>query len=190
MNKRFLFAMPIWQDQLSSIDHDELIRIAYDSRDADPNGVKKSNAFGYHSATFREIPLLQDEIINRAKVIVSEYHFKQTPYIHEAWFNIGNKFARNLQHNHPNSFLSGVYHLKATEQSGSIRFHRNNTEAFIIQSTSTPTKLNELNSPIAVVPAVAGQLLIFPSWLMHSVDANTDDEDRISIAFNIILRAP
>ena len=179
--------MPIWQDHLSSVDHDELIRMAYAARDADPDGLKKSNVFGYHSKQFREIPLLQDEIINRAKVVVSEYSFVKTPRIQSAWFNIGNGNATNSQHNHPKAFLSGVYHLKTTEQSGPIRFHRGPTDAFIIQSMSKATELNELNSSVAVVPAVAGQLLIFPSWLEHSVDANSDDEDRISIAFNIVL---
>lgn len=179
--------MPIWKDNLTSVDNDKLIRIAYATRDADPDGIKKSNIFGYHSGQLREIPLLQDEIINRAQVVVSEYNFDKTPRMQSAWFNIGNKHARNSQHNHPKAFLSGVYHLKTTEHSGPIKFHRDPTDAFIIQSMSTATELNELNSPVAVVPAVAGQLLIFPSWLMHSVDPNSDDEDRISIAFNIVL---
>tara|TARA_B100001059_G_scaffold82415_1_gene80500 strand:- start:1939 stop:2505 length:567 start_codon:yes stop_codon:yes gene_type:complete len=188
MKRTQLFAIPIWQDHLSSTHHDELIQIAYATRDADPNGIKKSNRGGYHSAQFREIPLIQDEVINRAKEVVAQYNFAKAPHISSAWFNISNGPNTNSRHHHAKAFLSGVYHVKTTEHSGAIRFHRNPIDAYIVQSMSTATELNELNSPVAVVPAVAGQLLIFPSWAEHSVDANDDDEDRISIAFNIILK--
>ena len=32
-----------------------------------------------------------------------------------------------------------------------------------------------------------GTLLVFPSYLQHSVDANMSDEERISISFNIMF---
>ena len=28
-------------------------------------------------------------------------------------------------------------------------------------------------------------MILFPSWLMHSVDASASDDDRISLSFNI-----
>jgi len=38
-----------------------------------------------------------------------------------------------------------------------------------------------------VVRVKNGTLLIFPSYLQHSVDANTGEEERISISFNIMF---
>ena len=38
-----------------------------------------------------------------------------------------------------------------------------------------------------VVGVANGTLVIFPSWLQHSVDANRSDEERISISFNILF---
>jgi hypothetical protein len=35
-----------------------------------------------------------------------------------------------------------------------------------------------------VIPPVTGDLLIFPSWLLHRVNLSRSEEDRISIAFN------
>jgi len=35
-----------------------------------------------------------------------------------------------------------------------------------------------------VIPPVTGDLLIFPSWLLHRVNMSQSDEDRISIALN------
>ncbi len=34
-----------------------------------------------------------------------------------------------------------------------------------------------------------GTLLMFPSWLPHSVDANGSDETRINVGFNIMFSA-
>ena len=188
MNRQHLFPSPVWQDQLDNkTENDELIKIAYQMRDADPVGADRSNVGGYHSVPFQNIPIIQNHIMNMARLIVAEYGFEEEPEMQSAWFNINGPNSVNSQHNHPQAFLSGVYHVKANEQSGPLRFHRNPSDAFIIQSMSTITELNQLNSPIAVVPAIPGQLLIFPAWLMHSVDPNKDKEDRISIAFNISL---
>ena len=32
-----------------------------------------------------------------------------------------------------------------------------------------------------------GEIILFPSWLMHNTCPNTTDEERISVAFNIDL---
>jgi ectoine hydroxylase-related dioxygenase (phytanoyl-CoA dioxygenase family) len=32
-----------------------------------------------------------------------------------------------------------------------------------------------------------GTLLLFPSYLAHSVDANTSEEERISVSFNVMF---
>ena len=46
---------------------------------------------------------------------------------------------------------------------------------------------NLLNaSQISIVPE-EGLLVLFPSWLHHSVQANTSNEERIVISFNIDL---
>jgi uncharacterized protein (TIGR02466 family) len=33
-----------------------------------------------------------------------------------------------------------------------------------------------------------GRMYIFPSWLEHGVESNESDQDRISIAFNVLAR--
>ena len=42
------------------------------------------------------------------------------------------------------------------------------------------------NADQVVIKAHDGTLLIFPSYLEHSVDTNTNDEERISISFNVM----
>ena len=43
---------------------------------------------------------------------------------------------------------------------------------------------NAFTGHAMVIPPVTGDLLIFPSWLLHRVNMSQSDEDRISIAFN------
>jgi hypothetical protein len=43
---------------------------------------------------------------------------------------------------------------------------------------------NAFTGHAMVIPPVTGDLLIFPSWLLHRVNLSQSDEDRISIALN------
>ena len=47
-----------------------------------------------------------------------------------------------------------------------------------------PKKYNVLNSESFLLPCVAGELLIFPSNLKHSVPTNMGKESRLSLSFN------
>ena len=50
-------------------------------------------------------------------------------------------------------------------------------------------KLTVWNSSGAIVNVKEGDLIIFPSWISHSVNVNeTKDQDRISFSFNTIPR--
>ena len=46
---------------------------------------------------------------------------------------------------------------------------------------------NALNAEAVSVDIVAGDLCFFPCWLRHSVNKNTGNESRTSIAFNIMF---
>ena len=48
-------------------------------------------------------------------------------------------------------------------------------------------QLTAENTDQVVVKVTNGTLLVFPSYLEHSVDANMGEEERISISFNIMF---
>jgi ectoine hydroxylase-related dioxygenase (phytanoyl-CoA dioxygenase family) len=48
-------------------------------------------------------------------------------------------------------------------------------------------ELTAENTDQVVVSVRSGTLLIFPSWLEHSVDANPNEAERISVSFNVML---
>ena len=48
-------------------------------------------------------------------------------------------------------------------------------------------ELTAENTDQVVVRVTNGTLLMFPSYLEHSVDANASEEERISVSFNVMF---
>ena len=90
-------------------------------------------------------------------------------------------------HAHPNSFLSGVYYVETRPGADTITFHDPRSQAAVIRPPVT--QLVAVNADQAVVTVRNGTLLLFPSWLQHSVDPNTSKGNRISVSFNLMFPA-
>jgi uncharacterized protein (TIGR02466 family) len=83
--------------------------------------------------------------------------------------------------------LSGVYYVRTRPGADSINFHDPRSQTGIIRPPVA--ELTAENTDQVVVRVKDGTLLIFPSYLQHSVDANASGEERISISFNIMFSA-
>jgi len=103
------------------------------------------------------------------------------------WANMNPKGAAHSIHSHPNNFLSGVYYVRTHEGADTVNFHDPRSQTGIIRPPIT--ELTAENTDQVVVKVSDGTLLMFSSWLPHSVDASGSDETRISISFNIMLSA-
>ena len=104
-----------------------------------------------------------------------------------SWANMNPPDAAHGMHNHPNNFLSGVYYVQTNKGADTINFHDPRSQAEIIKPPVT--ELTAENTDQVVVTVRNGTLLVFPSWLVHSVDANKSAETRISISFNVMFSA-
>ena len=108
--------------------------------------------------------------------------------ITDCWANINPPGQAHPIHHHPNNFLSGVYYLQAPKNCGNIVFHDPRLQAIVLlPEVSERTPLNAVKHRFE---PKAGQLLVFHSWFQHWVEANKGEQDRISIAFNIMLKGP
>jgi uncharacterized protein (TIGR02466 family) len=103
------------------------------------------------------------------------------------WANMNSKGTSHPVHSHPNNFLSGAYYVRTHECADTINFHDPRPQTTIIRPPVT--ELTAENTDQLVVKVSDGTLLMFPSWLPHSVDASGSDETRISISFNIMFSA-
>lgn len=101
------------------------------------------------------------------------------------WANIGAPGSQHSMHSHANNFLSGVYYVKTSPGADTISFRDPREQRSILQPQYQET--NQFNIAVLNVAAEAGSLIIFPSWLRHSVPPNRSNEDRVSISFNAMF---
>ena len=99
------------------------------------------------------------------------------------WANILQQKESHPPHTHSNNIFSGVYYLRASDQTAPIQFFDPRPQASVFKPRNTP---NWNNSSMIQFDSVEGMGFIFPSWLMHWVPP-TDDE-RVSISWNVIIR--
>jgi uncharacterized protein (TIGR02466 family) len=100
------------------------------------------------------------------------------------WININEYKDYNKLHEHPNSILSGVFYVKALENSGNIVFENDSNIRYYINDNFI-NGFNNYNSSMWSLPPIENTLYLFPSWLKHCVEPNLSNESRISISFNL-----
>lgn len=119
------------------------------------------------------------EVLDLIGVACSEFE------ITGCWANISPKFAHHGAHHHANNYLSGIYYILAPPGGDSVIFHEPRSQPSIIDPPlKKETKYFANAHQIRVKP---GRMIIFPSWLSHSVPSSTADSLRVSISYNIMF---
>ena len=97
----------------------------------------------------------------------------------QSWANFTQKGEYHHKHNHSNSFLSGVFYVKAEETMDQIMFFKEGYSQIKLE----PKDFNMHNSESWFFHVKSNQLAIFPSSLTHMVPP-TETEERVSISCN------
>ena len=139
----------------------------------------------HHSEHFQGLV----SVIHEAGTRVLEFlKVVDTPFVITGlWANWNAPGAAHQMHNHPNNFLSGVYYVQTSKGAETINFHDPRLQRDVIKPAVT--ELTAENTDQVVVTVKDGTLLLFPSWLTHSVDSNSSDQTRVSVSFNIMFSA-
>ena len=170
MKRHDLFPSPLWHiegtpQQLI----DELYRGAYVFKEKYPSETR-SNEGGYHSPSleWEEFHPQGIEYINKVVGDIFE-DFKVKAW----WYNISGKGDWNTPHTHPRSDYALVFYV--TDSDGLLRF-------------MNPQQMRlEVHDAYRSLNAKRGDIIIFPSDLIHYVMPNPREEDRISISMNLQL---
>ena len=101
------------------------------------------------------------------------------------WATVLAPGAAHKPHSHPNNFLSGVYYVRTSDGADTINFHDPRRQTSVIRPPVV--ELTAENTDQVVVRVRNGTLLLFPSYLEHSVDANASEDERISLSFNLMF---
>ena len=163
-----------------------------------PNDVKVKNMIthitttkknhGYHTEddlhTLSYFDDFRDVVLNVNKTYMEDLKYEY--YKLEITVMLANKLPVGVvhpPHTHSNNFLSGVYYLKASDNTSPIQFFDPRPQANVLRPRNEPIWEN---SSMLQFNSVTGLGFIFPAWLMHWVPPTQDE--RISISWNILVR--
>ena len=146
-------------------------------KEGNPDGILVSNYGGWHSQRLFENK--RDEFNDLCTIILD--CFKKNvvqewanTFLAELWFNVNQKGDSNKWHKHGRFRFSGVYYIKAPENSGDLLFTRN------MNVSAEKHEYKELS-----IKPSEGDIYFFPGFCYHSVGTNNSDKERISCSFNI-----
>ena len=108
-------------------------------------------------------------------------------YITQSWTNLNNKGNMHGQHSHANSLISGVYYFQACEDDCIMFYHPWRSSLQLLVHTENFGRYNAMSWR---VPVKTGDLILFPSWLQHSVPKKEHSGARMSLAFNTFYKFP
>jgi len=171
-----------------------LKRTMDEMRRQDPEGRKVSNAYtGWQSNDGCESSPAFKKLM---RCITQTFYDEVFPFhgltdrdykvgIGNSWANINDPKAWNKPHLHNGCWYSGVFYIHAEGDEGDIVFIDKDPKVVSDYPHSPRVNENWSFSP------TKGELILFPSALMHMVEPNFTDRDRYSISFNInMVRLP
>ncbi len=193
-NANLFFPTPVWALQLENYKNvnEEMYAYIKQEQNIDKDGVSKSNIKGWHSKDFNlNEPEPQNFIslilpsIEQLMIDMNWDKKKQKVKINNMWAIINVGGSANLRHQHGNSTISGAYYVRAPKNCGDIIFY--DPRPAPVYSHPNAVSPNSLNAQVNGITPKEGALVLFPSYLDHSVNENLSNEERIVISFNIII---
>jgi len=192
MHRDLHFPTPIY---IADIKHptlnQELERdiLAWSNRD---KGMIRTNIKGWHSDTnMNELPeyaKLVDMLYSAQRTIYDQEYYESEPFLGNMWANINPPGGSNRAHIHPNSLWSGVYYVKAPQNSGQLKIEDPRSVALMSRPRQKDVpKPDRLLREHHYEPKT-GRLIMFPSWLNHCVDPNNSNDIRIYVSFNFMQK--
>jgi uncharacterized protein (TIGR02466 family) len=144
-----------------------------------------------------DMNVLTNEIFSRCRNIC-EQHLKnfsdvvidceQTFFITDSWIAKTQCNESHHNHFHPHSIISGVLYLQSYSDSGNINFHHKSSLKNYFHLNYSIKNYNVFNSDKWSYSPKTGEILLFPSWLSHSVDENKNSLPRIILGFNTFVK--
>tara|TARA_R110002167_G_scaffold364935_1_gene588189 strand:+ start:504 stop:1070 length:567 start_codon:yes stop_codon:yes gene_type:complete len=137
------------------------------------------NTLGSHNLLEdKDFAPINDFVISSMQEFCQELQFDSLKiFPNEAWFNIYRNGDYQEYHNHNPNLLSAIYYLK-TPKEGSKLFLKNPFDDV----------LDSKSNDVQIVQPEDGMFVIFRGHVLHCVEKHTDDEPRISLAYNFVFK--
>lgn len=188
-----MLLQPLFADFLAreklNLDHDAIANYCLEL-----NQKQKASESGMpivlqlHEAPLRQLFSTVKEKFNEVhnKISLSQSAYQE---VMMGWININHAISPQEPHAHddyPNLVLTAVYYPRVEKNGSNLNFMCSNpARKFVIYQKDIGT-YNEYNSKEWYVTPETGDLIIFPSWMVHyvSINRSNKNEQRISIALN------
>ena len=193
MNLMPIYSVPMWQSEYPDFEEHKEIFLNAIRTYKEQNPTKetpRSNISGYQSPStlhhVSELAPLFEHICQMGFKAVADLDFIECDIaLTEAWLNVNDsRQCMNSEHVHDDVF-SGVFYLQAPEGSGKLVL-QNPAINKMWDGCKLTSQKNQFTGESVRIEPVEGNIILFPSYLPHSVETNDHDEERISISFNII----
>ena len=199
IKKGFIFPKPFWSTLLD-VNIVDLQEECFEIRNNIPSKNKSNlGQNSYHSPNLLnlqnppEILKLMKQITNCIQTIHQQSRRENVRLV-DFWININGKGGSNVPHTHPGAKYSGVFYIKVPKEmkGGNLFFLKDYNETYLTSQENMgffKQGYNLLPNDLPKIPVkpLEKLLIVFPSWLPHSVAYNDADEDRISLSFNYNL---
>ena len=197
---KLLFSTPIYQARLSEVGKIDMLEIeksCWSIAQDDEAGQKwceENNYPGYTSyaslsdLTWRS-PIFED-LKNLLDLHVEQFSREldfnlegRVLKLEDIWINILAEGGYHSAHLHPNSVISGTIYISMPPETSSIKFE-DPRHPMMMAAPSRLVTAKEYLRPFIYINPLAGEILLWESWLRHEVPTNVSPEERISISFN------
>lgn len=162
-------------------------------------GVYESS-FDLFSNQVPELQTLRNFCLNTLGYVISQLNrysdedMARLRIFEHSWYHLTRHSGYTAQHNHPMASWSGVYCVDPGDKvpesvnNGALRFFDTRGAAGMYVDPGN----SHLNTPFGFGARAyflaPGQLLVFPSYLMHEVAPYSGQRERITVAFNAWVR--
>ena len=183
MARDYFFPTPVYRTDLVRAP-DLNARLVADIRawrERDPGGTFRSNVpqlGGWHSATDMHLRMefteLTREVFELFHGVFADqgYDDAYEPVCDSMWANINPRGAFNRHHTHPHALWSGVYYVRTPDDCGLLCLTDPRPQAHVITPYFDPKRRSAHTWAEAYYQPVAGRLIAFPGWLVHSTHPN------------------
>lgn len=176
-----LFPTPIGKYELDrELTDDELVFVK--NQKTRPNAGNTTSVDNFILKN-KKLTKLRDFIETKVSdyfVEVYKPKYKVNLKITQSWINYTEKGQYHHKHEHPNSFVSGVFYIQADKKQDKIYFYHNKYQ----QIKFPPSEWNVWNSESWWFDVGTNDLILFPSSLTHMVETVQNEQTRISLSFN------
>jgi uncharacterized protein (TIGR02466 family) len=173
-------------------------------RASEPTAVIKVNVYESDFALFGrpdpDIAALSQFCMGCLSVVVrnmngySNAEMASMSFFAHSWYHLTRKGGYTAQHNHPMASWSGVYcvdpgdFVPDSQNNGALRFLESRLNASMYLDNGNAHWNEPFRFGDIAFNLKAGQLLLFPSYLMHEVAPYYGERERITVAFNAWIR--